>query len=418
MSSTKILQINPKLFLSGKEGKKNTLKNREKKQKPTGYKGPSTLRKALLGKIRDFQKKEQEGGKIETQTNPTAQNLEDIKNFDSEFNKSLEFLKELSKRHNDKSKTKKANKIKNKTLKQSLNGQKPLINLDLPSDLVENKDFRETQIITHKQEMPIQIPTPVSMPMPTPTSVPMQVPIQIQMPMQLGQQTQVQIVPPPQQPQLVETYLDEPSQMTSNIEVDVSNIKQPTHEQKIDKNKLIFNPIKDAPPYSNLKGGKLPTYRQWSGHSRTQKHGKHNTHHPKSITIDERETAQGQKSEIDKRLQEIKNKYKKNHNNNNTLKQLVKVKTRTIKYNLGKKGKTVGILIKNRQTRKKIKDEHALLKQKSLADVKEYLREKNLIKAGTIAPTDVLRTLYEQSILSGDVTNKSKDVLLHNFITS
>ena len=47
-----------------------------------------------------------------------------------------------------------------------------------------------------------------------------------------------------------------------------------------------------------------------------------------------------------------------------------------------------------------------------------YLREKNLIKAGTMAPTDVLRTLYEQSILTGDVTNKSKDNLLHNFIST
>ena len=58
------------------------------------------------------------------------------------------------------------------------------------------------------------------------------------------------------------------------------------------------------------------------------------------------------------------------------------------------------------------------MKKKALTDVKDYLREKNLIKAGTMAPTDVLRTLYEQTILTGDFTNKSKDNLLHNFIST
>ena len=122
------------------------------------------------------------------------------------------------------------------------------------------------------------------------------------------------------------------------------------------------------------------------------------------------------KNEREKRLDELKQKYNQHHKN--TAKQFVRVKTRTIKYNLGNNGKTVGILIKNRQTRKKIKDEHDMLKKKTLTDVKDYLREKNLIKAGTMAPTDVLRTLYEQTILTGDVTNKSKDNLLHNFVTT
>ena len=123
-----------------------------------------------------------------------------------------------------------------------------------------------------------------------------------------------------------------------------------------------------------------------------------------------------EKSDKAKRLEELRKKYKQNHKN--TSKQNIRVKTRTIKYNLGNNGKTVGILIKNRQTRKKIKDEHDMLKKKTLTDVKDYLREKNLIKAGTMAPTDVLRTLYEQSILTGDVTNKSKENLLHNFVST
>ena len=77
--ATKVLQINPQLFKTN--GKNNTSKNREKKQKPEGYKGPSTLRKALLGKIRDFQKKEQENNKIELEAKNNTRNVEEIKDL-------------------------------------------------------------------------------------------------------------------------------------------------------------------------------------------------------------------------------------------------------------------------------------------------------------------------------------------------
>ena len=72
-------------------------------------------------------------------------------------------------------------------------------------------------------------------------------------------------------------------------------------------------------------------------------------------------------------------------------------------------------MIKNAQTRRKVQSEQALLKQKSILDVKNYLRSKNLLKVGSEAPNDVLRQTYEQSILAGIVENKAKDVLLHNY---
>ena len=90
--------------------------------------------------------------------------------------------------------------------------------------------------------------------------------------------------------------------------------------------------------------------------------------------------------------------------------------TRTLKYKLGKhaNGK-VSVLIKNSQTRRKVQTEQALLKQKSILDIKNYLRSKHLLKVGSEAPNDVLRHLYEQSILAGQIENKSKDNLIHNF---
>ena len=90
--------------------------------------------------------------------------------------------------------------------------------------------------------------------------------------------------------------------------------------------------------------------------------------------------------------------------------------TRTLKYKLGKhaNGK-VSILIKNSQTRRKVQTEQALLKQKSILEIKNHLRSKNLLKAGSNAPSDVLRHLYEQSILAGQIENKAKETLIHNY---
>jgi len=111
------------------------------------------------------------------------------------------------------------------------------------------------------------------------------------------------------------------------------------------------------------------------------------------------------------------NENNENKKNNRYIKQIHK-KTISRKYTLGKskiKNK-VGILLKNRQTRKTILSAQKELKQHSINDIKKYLRHHNLIKIGSNAPNDILRKIYESSILTGDVTNNNKDILLHNFM--
>ena len=72
----------------------------------------------------------------------------------------------------------------------------------------------------------------------------------------------------------------------------------------------------------------------------------------------------------------------------------------------------------NGKTRKIIKDEIMVLKQKSITEIKIYLRKHNIIKTGSMAPDSVLRKLYEDSYLAGDIYNKNSENLLHNYINN
>ena len=85
------------------------------------------------------------------------------------------------------------------------------------------------------------------------------------------------------------------------------------------------------------------------------------------------------------KLDELKNKFKAM--NHPTKPKKTKIKTKRIrrKITLGKnrKGGFIGVLIKNKKTRKNLKKEVDVLKRKSIQEVKEYLRKHNLTKIGS-----------------------------------
>ena len=204
-------------------------------------------------------------------------------------------------------------------------------------------------------------------------------------------------------------------------------------EQPIISNNIQIQQSHD-PPYGCLKNGNKPTYSQYK---KTLKRNRATFDEPKIKIFTEPENFDKSNNNIDKpvtnesnenleitnpvldrkmKLEKLKDKF--NFNQKKPKKKLINRNKTIKKYYLGKnkKTRTVGVLIKSGKTRKKIKREHDILKKRCLSDIKYYLRKHNLIKIGTSAPENVLRKIYENSNLSGEIYNKNVNTLLHNFM--
>ena len=179
--------------------------------------------------------------------------------------------------------------------------------------------------------------------------------------------------------------------------------------------------LKKAPPYGILKNGKKPTFRKYNQTIKNQTlkifQGGENKLQPLRIENNINTVSPFVKERKDKLKSYMKKYSIDNKPNKNKNKKKITIREKKIRTTrkLGKKNNKVGILVKGDKTRKKIKKELDILKQVSLPVVKKYLKKRDLIKAGTNAPEHVLRQIYEDSILSGDIYNKNSDVLIHNY---
>lgn len=374
MSEKKTILLNESFMTTGNKTMKKKSGRKPKKEKPKTIIKPNKLKKDLLERIKKHQQKNQMIKQIspinndENNDNNNDNNSEKKRtDFHNDFMSSLEYLNKVSeKRKSEKNKKRKSNRHKPKTLKHrstnsggSLHSQINPIQNDpfVAIDLPTDFDTNKSSII-HLSN--VSNNNPISNNIVTTNNV-------------------------------RENTIKFNTQHTQNSQ-NSQNTQNSQHTQSMSN--FI---IKPDPNYGCLKGGTKPTYRQL--HNKTLKLP------PKTSNTINATTRQSA-------LKQLKKKHKK-------LRQKTR-KTRKTKYTLGRNNNSnkLSVLIKNNSTRRKIKKEHGLLKQKPLSEIKKYLYERNLLKIGSSAPNDVIRTLYEYSVLSGEINNLSGDVSLHNFVTN
>lgn len=183
----------------------------------------------------------------------------------------------------------------------------------------------------------------------------------------------------------------------SNITSNISSHNNISLQDKNTEEKGDY--IEKDKPYGCLKNGLKPTYRTYMK-TRKNKLNTHPSDHMKQFV-------QSQNNNISK-----PNNIKKKE-----IKYVTKqIKTRRFKCGKNKNTRKVGIVLKSGKMRSKVLAEKQTIKSRPYAQMKNELYKKGFLKIGTNAPKDLVTVIYENSILAGDVLNKNKDVLIHNYM--
>jgi len=391
--SHKTISINPSLF--SEEGNK-TKKNRVKKNKPNIVPliSPSVLKNKLLKRIKEHKQKETQNlennkRKLSKKEEIDIKSKNEILGFSDEFTDSINYLQTLSKqkeldnkkRNSELLKQKQKEELERRTVRNyhSLEEQNhtPTINIDLPEELIQsvNPINNEPIHINQKDDVPYGILKGGIKPSYR----------------QWNKTQRNNIVTNPNSSLIIQgnKLSSEQSSRENRLNLLKQKIKNKTQEVDVDplmSENLIKQPTIQQP---NIQ---QPTIQQPTIQQPTIQQP--NIQQPNIQ----------QPNEQQKRGKLIATKH-------------ITKKTIKRKYTLGrsKLKKSVSVLIKNRSTRKKILTAQKDLKRKNINDIKTYLREHNLIKTGSNAPNDVLRNIYESSMLSGEITNLNTDTLFHNF---
>jgi hypothetical protein len=204
-------------------------------------------------------------------------------------------------------------------------------------------------------------------------------------------------------------------------------------------NAIINQSILPVPKYGCLKNGTLPTYRTIM--NQTRKHIPEtnlNVHPPiiggsSSRSIHDPRNSpesfvnanginnQPHLSRVNNVLESTNIKTKlNNYQKNNMKKRKMKRKKttrRTYKIGRSKILPKVSVLVSNKTIRNNIRTKAQLLKQVPLHEMRRFLIKHGFIRVGSTTPSDVLRKMYETSMLMcGEIQNHNPDNLLYNFI--
>ena len=421
--SNKRIEINPALF--SMNGANKTKKKREKitKQIATPLISPNVLKNKLLKRIKEHKNRENNigGGNSDNSNNisiainndsknkdPKNENSNssdnDIFKYSDEFNDSINYLQSLSKEKKindektlyEKQKEKRREELQRSTLKNhySLTGSQsqtssPFVYNELPDDLKEPLIKVDTQKLTINNEYPLNLKYKVDSIVP------------------------YGVLKGGMKPTMREWNKTQKNRDFISSSTSTSAIINNTNNNERNEREYKLNALKEKI--------KEKQKQQQLYQSRMQQQPLHQESHQQTL---QQQPPQQQMQEPFQQQppqqplhQPLHQPEQPKEDEVNTIKQICK-KTIRRKYTLGKSKikKTVGILLKDRNTRKKVIVAQKELKEKTINEVKKYLREHNLIKIGSNAPNDVLRKLYESAMLTGEIQNNNKDTMLHNFM--
>jgi hypothetical protein len=242
------------------------------------------------------------------------------------------------------------------------------------------------------------------------------------------------------QSSILDKVLDENVRLDEyNDAVDSSRI-QPQSSLVRNRNHMHF----PKPTYGCLKGGRLPTYRTLktyptiSGTSQslsqeplvqnnfsvplTQYNSMPQRQH-NSMPQRQRLTPEQQRAELKQFLEKRKDeksrieRVKRQQNILAPSKKQKRTITRTFRVGKSKHYARVGVLIPNKTIRTQVLAKKQKLREIPLEDIRRYLIKKGLIRVGSSCPNDVLRKMYESSMLMcGEIQNHNPDNLLYNYL--
>ena len=408
---------------------KRSSSNGERKLRPSSIVQPSTLKKTLLERIKQHQRtreraREHVDDEPIQESQPSSGSGGGGGGDDTTFSQSMDFLRKLALKRRQQqqqqqqqpqkhrgdgrgipeAKTPEA-KMLNQVAETLHNGEiltnTGLLGLPVVQTLITHNTGPSPAVMSS----PMVSLGPMPMPMMSPQMPMPMMPMPMMSPQEMPQET-----PIPKISELAEMYNNTIAGASATAidtpppEATAAPLHIPTKLE--DFLPSIF--LKDEPPHGCLKNGRKPTFREWA--TKMLGGGSEPATTTPSSNNESTGLIGGSGSGSGSGGGEI--------HPDQVAGMRVKIrKTKKKSYRIGKHDNVVGVLLKNKQTQRHIQNQHLTLKQKTIGEIRKYLYDHQLLKVGSNAPPDVLRRMYEDSIMTGDVKNTNNDVLLHNFMS-